>query len=112
MSFLPAIFALIVAAAGWFYIMHASRATSLQQFEAASDNRLRIRLRRIGGGLMIALAIAFYVGYLTAERKGDAWIMLACMAVVVLLLPVILFLAYVDLRLTRKMRESFNRKKH
>lgn len=112
MSLLPGIFALLVASAGWFYILHAARATALQQYEKPQDNRLRIRLRRAGGGLMIALAIAFYVGYITAERKGSAAVVLGCMAAVVLLLPLILFLAYVDLRLTRKMREAFNRKDH
>jgi hypothetical protein len=108
MSYLPAIFSLLVAAAGWFYIMHAAGATNLQGYEASSDNRLRIRLRRVGGGLMIGLAVSFYVAYAIAERRPG--VAVAAMAMVVVLLPAILFLAYVDLRLTRKMRERFKRR--
>lgn len=111
MSLLPAIFSLLVAAAGWFYIMHASRALALKGFEAEPDNRLRIRLRRVGGGLMIVLAVAFYVGYVSAGQPGRGWFALVCIMLVMVLLPVILFLAYVDLRLTRKMRESFKQRK-
>jgi L-asparagine transporter-like permease len=111
MHYLPAIFSLLVAAAGWFYILHASRALTLKGFETDRDNRLRIRLRRIGGGLMIVLAVAFYVGYVFAGHVDRRWVALVCIMLVMLLLPVILFLAYVDLRLTRKMRESFKHRK-
>ena len=111
MSYLPAIFSLVVAAAGWFYILHASRALALKGFETDRDNRLRIRLRRIGGGLMILLAVAFYVGYVFASQPERRLIALVCIMLVMVLLPVILFLAYVDLRLTRKMRETFKQRK-
>lgn len=109
MIFLPAIFSIVVAAAGWFYILHAARASSLKGFETDRDNRLRIRLRRIGGVLMIALAVSFYSAYSLAGDPDRRWIALFCVILTVLLLPTILFLAYVDLRLTRKMRETFKR---
>lgn len=109
MIFLPAIFSILVAVAGWFYILHASRASSLKGFETDRDNRLRIRLRRTGGVLMIVLAVSFYSAYNLAGDPDRRWIALFCMTLILLLLPVILFLAYVDLRLTRKMRETFKR---
>lgn len=109
MTFLPVIFSILVAAAGWFYILHAARACSLKGFETDRDNRLRIRLRRIGGILMIVLAICFYFAYHLAGDPGRQWIALFCVTLVLVLLPIILFLAYVDLRLTLKMRETFKR---
>lgn len=109
MTFLPAIFSILVAAAGWFYILHAAQASSLKGFETDRDNRLRIRLRRICGVLMIVLAISFYLAYNLASNPDRRWIALFCVILVLLLLPSILFLAYVDLRLTRKMRETFKR---
>lgn len=111
MSYLPAIFALLCGAAGWFYFLHASRAAYLEGMEQPRDNALRIRLRRIGGVLMFVLAIAFYASYALSQRHGNPLLVLLCMAVTILLLPVILFLAWVDLRLTRKMRENMKERR-
>jgi hypothetical protein len=110
MDYLPPIFSLLVAAAGWFYMLHASRASSLKGFETDRDNQLRIRLRRIGGAMMIGLAVSFYVAFVYSNRPGNAILVLICMGMVLLLLMAILALAYVDIRLTRKMREAFKRK--
>jgi len=111
MAYLPPIFALLCGAAGWFYFLHAARAKELMSIETERDNALRIRLRRVGGLLMVLLAIAFYAGYAIANRQGSAVIVLVCLSAVVLLLPVILFLAWVDVRLTRKMRQTLREKK-
>jgi UDP-N-acetylmuramyl pentapeptide phosphotransferase/UDP-N-acetylglucosamine-1-phosphate transferase len=111
MTYIPAAFAFLVAAAGWFYVLHASRARHLLGFEEERDNNLRIRLRRICGGTMMVLALAFYLGYVLAERQAKPIWVLLCLLLVMLLLPVILFLAWVDLRLTRKMRESLKQRK-
>lgn len=111
MSYLPAIFALLCGAAGWFYFLHAGRASHLEGIEHPRDNALRIRLRRIGGVAMVVLAISFYGSYHLAQHEGNALLVLLCMAVMALLLPVILFLAWVDLRLTRKMRENIKEKR-
>ncbi|MBC7783757.1 MAG: hypothetical protein H7144_07945 [Burkholderiales bacterium] len=109
-SYLPPIFSLLVAAAGWFYFLHAGRAEHLVKFEAQSDNRLRIRLRRVGGVGMMLLAVAFYVGFAVADRHGSGIIVITCMLSVLVLLVVVLFLAWVDIRLTRKMRETVKRR--
>ena len=110
MDYVPTIFALLCGAAGWFYFLHAGHAAHLRPIEAERDNALRIRLRRTGGLLMFALAVAFYVGFTVADRRGNAMIVLVCLVLIVLLLPVILFLAWIDMRLTRKMRESLKKK--
>jgi fructose-specific phosphotransferase system IIC component len=106
----PAVFSLLVAVAGFFYLQHAGGAGHLADLEGEKENALRIRLRRFGGAAMILLAIAFYVGYAVADRRGSAAVVLACLCLVVLLLPVILFLAWVDLRLTRRMREAIKKR--
>ena len=111
MSPLPAIFSLLIAAAGWFYVLHASRAKHLTMFENNRDNKLRIRLRQVCGGTIMTLAVLFYVAYLLAERKASPAGLAVCLLLIVAGLPVILFLAWVDLRLTRKMRESFKQRK-
>jgi len=108
---LPAIFALLCGAAGWFYFLHASRAARLAHIEDARNNVLRIRLRRIGGILMFVLAVAFYASYALSQQRGHPVLVLTCMTVTLLLLPVILFLAWVDLRLTRKMRENMKERR-
>ena len=82
----------------------------MANLEGQKENALRIRLRRFGGAAMIGLALAFYVGFSVADRSGSPLLVLACLCVIVLLLPVILFLAWVDLRMTRRMREAIKRK--
>lgn len=103
--YLPAIFALIVAAAGWFYIFYSRAASKLAGIEPHHANQLRIRLRRTCGLGMIALAIAFYAGCVAMER--GSWAAAAgWMLGVFGLMIAILILALVDVRLTRKLRNS------
>ena len=47
MNFLPAIFALLVAAAGWYYLFYSKAAIGLRGIEDDRQNRLRVRLRRL-----------------------------------------------------------------
>jgi UDP-N-acetylmuramyl pentapeptide phosphotransferase/UDP-N-acetylglucosamine-1-phosphate transferase len=105
---LPAIFALIVAAAGWFYIFYSRAASNLSIIEEATTNRLRVRLRRVGGFVMILLAIAFYLAFVALDRdKSIAFVSL--MMLVMLLMCVIVALGLFDLRLTRKLRNRSRR---
>jgi len=106
MPSIPAVFSLLCAIAGWYYVWHASAASRLSAFESARDNSLRIRLRRWGGVGMVLLAAAFYVGYTVADRHGNPIAVLLCLGSVMVLLPFVLFLAWVDMRLTRKMKDS------
>ncbi len=105
-SYLPAIFSFLAAAAGWFYFLHAERAKNLLDFETAPDNLLRIRLRRFGGVIMILLAICFFGAYSFSNKL----LVLICLMLVLLFLCAILFLGWVDMRLTHKMRETLKRK--
>ena len=100
------VFSLACAAAGWYYLLHADKAERLSAFERPADNRLRIRLRRWNGAAMVVMAVGFYVGFRIAERGGSPIAIMTCLGGVLLLMPVVLFLAYVDIRLTRKMREA------
>ncbi len=105
MHYLPAIFALLVAAAGWYYMFYSTAAQKLAGIEQDRHNHLRVRLRRIGGGVIMFLAIAFYALFaaLRDERAGTALLLLA---VVVACMVVILVLGWIDLRLTRHWRRE------
>jgi drug/metabolite transporter (DMT)-like permease len=107
LSYLPAIFALLVAAAGWFYIFYSRAAVKLRGIEPNAINRLRIRLRQIGGIAMMLLAAAFYAGYVFIDR-GRIEPASGLFFVVLALLAIIIILGLVDLRLTNKLRESKN----
>ena len=112
MSALPAIFSLIVGAAGWFYLWHSKSAQGLAAIEAPELNRRRVRLRRYNGVTMLLLAVSFYVAYASADQPGRGMRALLCMAAVVVLLVVMLALALIDIRLTRRLREAIKRKQH
>jgi hypothetical protein len=105
LSYLPAIFALIVAAAGWFYIFYSRAAMKLRGFEPSTTNRLRIRLRQIGGVAMMLLGVAFYAGYVAID-SGRVEPASALFFLVLALLAIIIILGLVDLRLTNKLRKS------
>ena len=105
MNYLPAIFSLIVAAAGWFYLFYSRAAANLAAVEATPANRLRIRLRRVGGLMMILLAVSFYVGFVAIERRS-ARTAAAFLLAVFLTMSAIVVLGLVDLRLTHKLRRS------
>lgn len=107
---IPTVFSLLCAAAGWYYLMHAGSAAKLGEFERPADNQMRIRLRRWGGILMVLIAAAFYIGFRVADAEGNGVVVAVCMLAVVVLLPIVLLLALVDMRLTRKMRENFRNK--
>ncbi|MGH7215084.1 MAG: hypothetical protein ACREIT_10010 [Tepidisphaeraceae bacterium] len=98
------IFALLVAAAGWFYMFYSRAAVNLAGLEDQKLNRWRIRLRRVSGGAMFLLAIALFMGEYTfdAEERPQAF-MLAWLAALLLLLMIVI-LALIDLRLTWRLR--------
>jgi Kef-type K+ transport system membrane component KefB len=104
-SYLPAIFALVVAAAGWFYMFYSRAAAKLHGIEPSATNRMRVRLRQVGGLSMMLLAIAFYAGYVAIDQRRveqASFYMFAVLA----LLAIIIVLGLADLRLTNKLRKS------
>lgn len=105
MNYLPAIFSLIVAAAGWFYIFYSKAASNLSTIEATETNRLRVRLRRVGGSVMILLAVSFYLGFVSLERHSAIGVV-GFMSAVLVFMMVIVVLGLFDLRLTKKLRDQ------
>ncbi len=102
-TYLPAIFSLLVAAAGWFYMFYSRAAHSLSGVENDARNLRRIRLRRVGGFIMFVLAIAFFV--LFQPYVWDSSVAaLSMLLLVMLLLLAVVVLGLIDLRLTWQLR--------
>jgi Na+/H+ antiporter NhaD/arsenite permease-like protein len=103
-TFLPAMFSLLVATAGWFYMFYSRAAHNLHEFENDARNLRRIRLRRVGGFVMFLLAIAFFILFQPYVWKSSATVM-GMLALVMLLLLAIVVLGLIDLRLTWLLRK-------
>ena len=103
MDYLPGIFALLVAAAGWYYLFYSQAALRLHGVEDPARNRLRVRLRRVGGVVIMLLAASFYAMFVMLRRERFAAAGVLVM-LVMFLMGAVMVLGLVDLRLTRKMR--------
>ncbi|MGH7178493.1 MAG: hypothetical protein ACREJC_14030 [Tepidisphaeraceae bacterium] len=106
MQILPGVFALLVGAAGWFYMFYSHAADRLVGIEGTATNLRRVRLRRTGGGAMMLLGVAMYLAVYAA--RSPAALAMAWFAVIVLLV-VILVLGLIDLRMTRKLRDELRK---
>lgn len=103
---LPGAFALLVAAAGWYYAFYSTAAHKLSGVESPANNRLRVRLRRINGCLMIGLGVSVYLFAASFEQRWNVkWIALLVLAMLTLALA-ISALAMVDVMLTRRLRRD------
>jgi hypothetical protein len=104
-QYLPAVFALLTAAAGWYYLFYSSAARRLGGIEDSATNRLRVRLRRVCGAVIILMAAAFYAGTVafTQDRIGEAALLFGAM---MLLMLAMVLLGLIDLRLTAKLRRG------
>ena len=106
-TWLPSIFSLLVGAAGWYYLFFGRSVARLAEVEGERRNRLRRRLRRIGGFSMLLLGAAFYVTIRSADLEPPRpWGVILGGSAVVVLLVVVLVLALADLRLTRRTRRE------
>ncbi|MDQ3439434.1 MAG: hypothetical protein M3478_03695 [Planctomycetota bacterium] len=103
-NFLPTIFSLLVAAAGWFYMFYSRAAHNLQDVENDRLNLRRIRLRRVGGFAMFCLAVAFFVGFQPYVWNSGA-AAVGVWTLVMFLLLTIVVLGLIDLRLTWQLRK-------
>ena len=110
MEYLPGIFALIVAAAGWFYMFYSRAAHRLGAIEDERINRRRIWLRRVGGLAMVALGACFYAGYYATDPHHPTRAFAVLWFVVLMLMMLIMLLGLIDLRLTRRLREEQRRR--
>ena len=109
MQWLPAIFALLAGAAGWYYLFYSKAAHSLRSIEGERVNNQRMRLRRINGLMMLLLAVAFFAGFRTVDEKRSPAAFLLVWLAALLLLAIVVVLAMVDLRLTMKLRNRRNK---
>ena len=106
MEYLPGIFALIVAAAGWFYMFYSRAAHRLSVVEDARMNQKRVILRRVNGLAMVALGACFYAGYYATDRERPTRAFAALWLTVLVLMFIIVMLALIDVRLTRRLRRE------
>jgi peptidoglycan/LPS O-acetylase OafA/YrhL len=111
MQYLPGIFALIVLAAGWYYLLYSPAARRLSGIESGPRNILRVRLRRANGLVMMLLAVAFYALMYTVrddDSRAFGWVTLC----IIVLLSVMMVLALIDIHLTRKLRQERRKREH
>jgi hypothetical protein len=106
MRTLSAIFALLIAAVGWYYLFYSRASERLEGIEDDRVNRLRGMLRRTNAIIMMLIA----VGIATATYRFDMERMprefgLTWLAVMTLLF-VSVVLALIDVRLTFKLRRT------
>jgi hypothetical protein len=95
------IFALACGVAGWFYLFYSKAAVKLAALESATQNALRVRLRRICGALLFLLGIGFFAGFNTVDDRRNPAAYLAVWMGSMLLLLLILGLVAADIHLTR-----------
>ncbi len=103
-----------VALIGAYYLVNASSVGWLGDLEGQNANRVRVRLRRANGIVMLLLSVALYLGIARVFDLGPdesvgqvapiAWI-----ATLPLLFMMVL-LAWLDMRLTRKLKRDLFRK--
>ena len=110
MAYLPGILALLTGVAGWFYLFYSRAAQGLAVLEEQNLNRRRIRLRRVGGLVMLLLAVGFYLGFYAADPQTHPRVFVGVWLGVMGLLAAIVLLALVDVRLTVKLRMRRNRR--
>jgi drug/metabolite transporter (DMT)-like permease len=103
---LPGIFSLLVGVAGWYYLFYSRAAEKLGAIENQQVNRHRSRLRRIGGFVMLLLAIATYAGFYTFDPKHAPTAFVFTWISVFVLLFLVVFLALMDVRLTAQLRRK------
>jgi len=101
MRYLPAVLALLVATAGWFYLFNPRAAQRLRGIEPGRANRLRIRLRQASGLIMLLTASCLYGGFRNVHQQLPS--PLAVITLMALLLGLIV-LAMIDLHLTWRLR--------
>lgn len=102
---LAAILALLTGAAGWYYLFYSKAAQVLTGIEDEKLNRRRIRLRRAGGGVMVALGVGLYLGFYAADADVSPRLFVVVWAAVMILMAALVLLALIDVRLTLRLRD-------
>jgi membrane protein YdbS with pleckstrin-like domain len=108
---LPAIFALLVGAIGWYYLFYSQAARKLDGIEDQKTNRVRGILRRINAIIMLLLALGIAVGWYEYDwDRQPRQVALIWLGIMVLLL-IFVVLALIDVRLTWKLRRTLRERK-
>jgi peptidoglycan/LPS O-acetylase OafA/YrhL len=98
-----AILSLLVGIAGWYYLFYSKSAGRLVGVEESAANGRRQRLRRLNGGVMLALGGLFYFGFsINPDAAPRPFVVV--WSVVIVLVGIVLLLAVIDLRLTARIR--------
>jgi hypothetical protein len=100
------IFAGLTAAMGWYYMFYSRAARRLETVEAQHINLWRVRLRRIGGGVMILLGVLFFAGFQDLAPIPFILVWTGVMLALLLIVALALF----DIRLTWAIRKASRRR--
>lgn len=107
LKWVPAIFSLWVAAAGWYYMFYSKAASRLSGIENDAANRRRVRLRQTNGFVILLLAMCFYAGLVTFDiDRPNVSLFVVWVMAVLLLLCTTMTLGLADLRLTLKLKRD------
>jgi peptidoglycan/LPS O-acetylase OafA/YrhL len=102
---LPAAFALLVAATGWYYLFQVRVPVDPGDEQGRLFNLRRYRLRRLGGLMMLALGVLIFAGFFAVDQTQPTRAFFLIWLSVCILVVAVLMLALVDIRLTWKMRQ-------
>ncbi len=109
MPILPTNFALLIGATGWYYLFNTHAAEQLASIESTALNVRRVRLRRVGGVLLLLLAMLFYIGSAVVSWDTPTVWFLVTWTGVLIVVGLVTFLALLDLRLTSQLRQRRKR---
>lgn len=102
-----------VALIGAYYLVNASAVNWLGNLEGQGVNRIRVRLRRVNGVVLLLMSVALYLGVsrLLQIRQGEPAGLVAPLAWIATLplLLAMLVLAMLDVRLTRSLKRNLLR---
>jgi cytochrome c oxidase assembly factor CtaG len=101
-----AILSLLSGIAGWYYLFYSRAALRLAGIEQDKLNRRRVLLRRVGGGIMLLLAVGLYLGSYAADERLRPTLFVAVWSAVMILILLLVLLAVIDVRLTYRIRRN------
>lgn len=102
----------MIGAAGWYYLFYSRAANRLAGIERAQVNRLRVRLRRINGLLMLLLGGLLLAAFEAVDAERTPGRFLAVWLGILGMLGAIVTLALWDVKLTWKLRWRDEDDKH
>ena len=103
---LASILSLLIGIAGWYYLFYSQAAHRLAGVENERINRMRVRLRKTGGFVLLLLAPMFFAGFHTVNADTEPETFVIVWVTVLALLGLTVVLAMVDLGLTWKLRRD------